>query len=558
MYIRRASLLLVMLPALCLFWLSPLVAPRQAHAISRADSITVTARTASEHFPDYIDFYATANDSASTIYQASLNLSIGPEGRPESQTVTLRPQQSVQLHWRETTTGNHFLPPGTPVSYYWLIWDSAGTIHTDATQRFTTIDTRFSWQHLTQGLIQVNWYNRAQDFGQIMLNQASNSIDRISGTLGGGLKHPINLWVYASPGDFQGSLEPGAYEWVGGEARPDLNEASISVMSASDDTLVRDMPHELTHLVFHQLIAQGIYAPTWLDEGLAVYNQVFHESEMADRFRQALNTRTLLRLDSITFGFPSDSDKAYLAYAQSWNLVSYMYATFGQAKMATLIRLMNDPNTDVDGDMQRALGEDHLHLENAWRLHLNQPAVLSRDLLTPTPNAVPVPQSRPQSNAAPHNNPWPAIGFGGLLLLMVLGTWMMILIYMHRNRAAAAAQSKGQRMAPYYGAPGAYQNQSGWQQRPTTPPYGQPGPYRLPDAAAYTRDALNGLQSASPAQSPHANGAAREDVSPQLPQPAEYAGQAEMAQPVQPAWEPQSDMPQEYVDWSYERRPSQE
>jgi hypothetical protein len=556
MYLRRGSLMLLMLPGLCLFWLSPLVAPRQAHALS--DPITVTARSASEHFPDYIDFYATANDSASTIYQASLNLSIGPEGRPESQTITLRPQQSVQLHWREMTTGSRFLPPGTPISYYWLIWDSAGTMHSDTTQQFMTIDTRFAWQHLTQGLLQVNWYSRSQDFGQIMLNQANNSVNRISGVLGGGLNHPINLWIYANTSDFQGSLEPGSYEWVGGEARPALNEAAISVTSVSDDTLVRDMPHELTHLIFHQLIAQGIYAPTWFDEGLAVYNQVFHESEMSYRFRQALNTQSLLRLDSIAFGFPSDSDKAYLAYAESWNLVSYMYATFGQAKMAKLIQLMNDPIRDFDEDLQQALGEDHLHLENAWRLHLNQPAVLSPDMLTPTPNPVLVPQSRPQSAVVVQNNYWPSVGFGGLLVLVALGTWMMVLIYMRRNRGAAAAQSGGQGMAPYYGMPGAYHNQAAWQQRPAAPPYGQAGPYRLPDAAAYTRDALYGLQGSAPAQLPHANGVAKQDVPLQPAQPPGYSAQAGMAQAVGPEWVGPSDLPQEYVDWPRERSSPQE
>ena len=148
--------------------------------------------------------------------------------------------------------------------------------------------------------------------------------------------HPLNLWVYETADDFHGALAPNSYEWVGGIAFPTLSEAFISVSGSSDTTLIRDMPHELTHLVFHQLIAQGILAPTWFDEGLAVYNQQYHEPEMAARLDEALASHTLLRLSNISFSFPADANAAYLAYAQSWNMIGYMYNTFGQPKMARL------------------------------------------------------------------------------------------------------------------------------------------------------------------------------------------------------------------------------
>src|SRR5260370_744311 len=93
------------------------------------------------------------------------------------------------------------------------------------------------------------------------------------------------------------------------------------------------MPHEMTHLVFHQLTAHANVIPTWFDEGLAVYNQMYHEPEMTARLQKALDTQTLLSLDDISGGFPPDADKAYLAYAQRCNLVAYMHSTFGQARM---------------------------------------------------------------------------------------------------------------------------------------------------------------------------------------------------------------------------------
>src|SRR5438874_6578263 len=120
-----------------------------------------------------------------------------------------------------------FIPPGTMVYYHWEFADKAGGRYVEPQQALTTVDTRFPWQHLTSGLLQVNWYNRSKDFGQAILSQASMSIDNISKTLGGGLLHPINLWVYETDLDFHGSLAPGSYEWVGGVAFPTLEEASI-------------------------------------------------------------------------------------------------------------------------------------------------------------------------------------------------------------------------------------------------------------------------------------------------------------------------------------------
>jgi hypothetical protein len=299
--------------------------------------------------------------------------------------------------------------------------------------------------------LQVNWYNRPLDFGQAVMAEASADITRISQKLGGGLKSPINLWVYQTDEDFHGSLAPNTYEWVGGIAMPPLNEAEIVVMDSGDTTLVRDMPHELTHLVFHQLIAQGAQPPTWFDEGLAVYNQQYHEPGMANRLQEALNTHSLLALNSISLAFPSNADQAYLAYAQSWNLVSYMYSTFGQPKMAKLIQQMNNQSTDFGRDLEIALGMDQDHLENQWHISLHQPPTLPLDELTPT--AQPTAQPHPVQVTIDDSSS-PLLVFAGIVLILVpLFGIAFIFIYQRRNRQKALAiQTVQQPLAPNWQA----------------------------------------------------------------------------------------------------------
>ncbi len=441
-FVHRLRLRLLFSLYLSIFFLVPFV--NFGHTLALTSPIAITSQSYFIHFPDYIDFSVSASDTASNISRATISITFGPTQDQEQDSGTAianRPGHAVTLQFKEDTKGVNFHPAGTPISYYWQILDSAGNTYTGSTQQITTIDTRFTWQHLSQGMLQVNWYNRSQFFGQIMLNQASANINRISKTLGGELLHPINLWIYATDQDFHGSLAPNSYEWVGGEALPLLNEASIVVADPSDTTLVRDMPHELTHLIFHQLTAQGIYAPTWFDEGLAVYNQIYHEPEMMQTFDEAVNTHTLIPLHQLASGFPADANQAYLAYAQSWQLLDYMYTTFGQPKMAQLIRQMNNSQTDFDEDLQKVLGEDQLHLENQWYLYLHQPPLIPPGQLTPTP------QLKHQAKQSPgissrasviDGSFWLLIGLGILLIAGPLCGYLLIFnVRRQRNRKMA-------------------------------------------------------------------------------------------------------------------------
>lgn len=424
---------------------------------SSSDPIAVISETYTLHFPNYIDFTLTASDAQSAINAATITIQFKDAAfsqNTEQHVVrTNSPARVITLRWHEDTSGDNFHYPGTPGQYYWALQDQANNQYIDKGSNFITLDTRFIWQHASQGLLHVYWYNRPPEFGQTLLTKAQASITHISRVLGAGLLHAINVWVYASNNDFHGALAPGAYEWIGGEAHPDLNEAFISAVDDQDDTLVRDMPHELSHLVLHQLVAQGLgdFVPRWFDEGMAVYNQFYHEPKMTFHLDQALSRHDLLRLDDIAAQFPANGDTVDLAYAQSWNLIDYMYKTFGQAKMTSLIQKMNNSQTDFSDDLTSALGEDQLHLENQWHLQLNQPPVLTADQVTPTPKPSVhniSPQTMPVDNTAPL-----LITLGGALILLPILALAALLLYLRcksqRERAVQYAWQVASRPGPY-------------------------------------------------------------------------------------------------------------
>ncbi|HEY6541749.1 MAG TPA: peptidase MA family metallohydrolase, partial [Ktedonobacteraceae bacterium] len=452
MSLRRFLLVLFLISCLLTLYFSPLATPRHAQALSMhaSDAITITSQSYVVHFPNSITFTASASDADSTFVDASITVNIHTDAGVEShpQSISGSPR-TLRLSWTQDTSGNNFMPAGSTIYYFWRFSDAAGDTFVEPMQQLTTVDTRFNWQHLTRGLLQVNWYNRPSDFGQKILDTASGDIQHTGNLLGGGLVDPVNLWVYQTDTDFHGSLPPGTYEWVGGIAFPSLDEASIVVGGLFDQTLTRDMPHELTHLIFHQLIkdgeSSGVYAPTWFDEGLAVYNQIYHEPDMQYRLNQALATHSLLRLTDISDGFPSDADQAYLAYAQSWNLVGYMFKTFGQAKMDALIKDMDNPQNDFGQDLTLALGVDELHLENQWLLSLNQPGILPADQLTPTPQVTPKPSV--QVNVSSDDRSWVLIASGSVLVVVSLGGLIVLFVAANRRRkqpVLVTATSNGQ------------------------------------------------------------------------------------------------------------------
>ncbi len=457
MSLRRFILVLFMMSCLLTLFFAPLATPRHAQALSNTanDAITITSQSYSVHFPDSITFKASVSDANSTFVAASIVVNIhssaGVESHPLPIAASLR---ALRLTWKQDTSGNNFMPAGSAIYYFWRFTDKAGDTFVEPMQQLTTVDTRFNWQHLKRGLLQVNWYNRPSDFGQMILNQASGDIKNTGTMLGGGLVDPINLWVYQTDTDFHGSLPPGTYEWVGGIAFPTLDEASIVVVGTSDLTLARDMPHELTHLIFHQLIkdgeSSGVYAPIWFDEGLAVYNQGYHEPDMQNRLNQALATNSLLRLSDISDSFPADADKAYLAYAQSWNLIAYMFKTFGRAKMDQLIKDMDNSQNDFGQDLTLALGLDEVHLENQWRLYLKQPGILTPDQITPTPQVTQ--KHTVQLNVTSDDRSWILIAFGGVLVIDSLVGLIVLFAVVNRRRKQPALVT-----GAYNGQPAPYQ-----------------------------------------------------------------------------------------------------
>lgn len=442
---------------LVLFWLAAtLVCPSsfssgraQASAARLASSIAIVSQTQTFTYPSQIIFQLQATDSVSAITSARLEISVPQEGIDRQITVPVS-QPGAQVSLTYTYNATHdYLPPFTPITYHWTLGDSAHNSLTGSDQRFDFVDTRFHWQHVTQHGISVYWYNQSASFGQNILNTAVSEATTIEHDLNGTLTAPLRVLVYASNQDLHGGLPPGAPDWAGGVAFVELQEALIVVGNPATHPLDRDLPHELTHLIFHEIAGLDCGGcPLWFDEGLAVYHQRYHEAAMQARFKQAVQTNTLLALNTLTSRFPQSSDQAELAYAESWNFVTYLYTQYGQPKVARLVDRLD--NTAFDTAFPQIFGADISQVESQWHVSLGLPPTVNA---TPSAPAASTPASSQTPTAGPssgNSNQTIIAIAAGVFLLVLLGLTAGTILQWRRRQAPTSGFGA---QAPAVGGP---------------------------------------------------------------------------------------------------------
>ncbi len=449
MFTRRSRWRLVIFFILALLLMALLFVLFPNRAGAAGGGITISNQAGSVDFPKSMTFTISVQDDTSIVNDAHLHLDINRHDSTEDIPVKIAAlDHREELSDQEDISGIHYLATGSQVIYYWTLVDEASHTLTTPSKTLTVTDTRFNWSSLTADQVTVHWYNRDQAFGQMLLDTAGGDVKKTTHGLGGTrLGHQIDVWVYSQIDDFKGSLKPGSYEWIGGEARPDLNAGFFVVEDENDLNLKRTMPHELTHLVLHQL-THNIMIPIWFDEGMAVYNQQYHEQSLEVHFQQALKSQSLIPLKDFSYSYPRDNMKANEAYAQSWKLMDYMYKRFGQDKMSELVtKLGRSDVTDFDTVYKTVFHEDVAHLENDWHLSLHQPATLTNTASTETQ-----PQSLVQTGMDTTTMLLLVLG-----VALVMGAIVLIVVVLvmqsQKNQKEMAAQSTNQM---FYQHPSAY------------------------------------------------------------------------------------------------------
>ena len=280
------------------------------------------------------------------------------------------------------------LPPGAAVTYWWTIKDAAGNTVETSPNTISFNDIRYDWRSLTEGQLTLFWYEGDDSFAQELMNTCQQGLARLEPIFPDGasraeimepaevIYRPIKVYVYASASDLQEAMV-FPQEWTGGAAFTEFSIIAIGISPGELGWGREALVHELTHLVVHQATFSPYGdLPVWLDEGLAMYNQGALGSYFRGYLDKAISEDKLISVRSLCGPFSAETEKACLSYAESYSLVEYLLADYGQERMLNLLTLFREGNT-YDEALMKAYGFDIDGLDALWREALVSPSTVA-------------------------------------------------------------------------------------------------------------------------------------------------------------------------------------
>jgi hypothetical protein len=372
------------------FVLNPsLYNPKPASAAAQADVINDQAIIT---FPNAITFRAAitgnSNITAVVLEYGTNQLTCGEVIAKAFPQFT--PGKSVDLEWTWDMRQSGSLPPGASVWWQWRYIDETGKETVSDQQAVTWLDSTHSWKTTSGDKLSLHWYSGDQVFAQDLLDAAENGLEFNMTNSGLRAESPIDIYIFANTNDLKDAIlyEPS---WTGGQAFPD-HDIVILGISQSDLDWGRDaIVHELTHVLVGHLIFSCLGgAPTWLNEGLAVYSEGELDTSSQQQLDQAIQNDTLLSVRSLSAGFSEVPDKAYLSYSQSYSIVKFLAETYGQEEMTELLKSLRD-GSSIDDALIHTYGFNVDGLDDAWRTDIGAAprSTSASSTQQPTPTFVP-------------------------------------------------------------------------------------------------------------------------------------------------------------------------
>ncbi len=285
--------------------------------------------------------------------------------------IEFEPDTDVDEEWSWDMRKTGGLPPGTSIKYNWILRDAEGnSVETEpASIRFK--DNRYDWQTVTEGYLTIHWYEGNQLFASELMASAQEALGRLQQNTGALLKKEAEIYVYADSRDLQGAMV-FPQEWTGGVAFTNYNIIAIGIEPYNIDWGKGAITHELTHLVVGQMVFNPYNGlPTWLEEGLAMYNEGSLNIGFTSRLKNALENNRLITVRSLSSPFSTDTETAFLSYAQSYSLVEYLIRSYGQEKMLEMLMTFSR-GSSYDGALESAYGFNTQGLNSLWRDYISE------------------------------------------------------------------------------------------------------------------------------------------------------------------------------------------
>jgi hypothetical protein len=270
------------------------------------------------------------------------------------------------------------------IEYWFILTLENGTVTQSDTESFIYMDNRYDWQTLgTNGPYEVYWIDGDLAFGQEIEDVLLQSLDQ-NQLINLPSPDSLRVYVYDTPSRLQSALELTNARWVAGHTNPAENIIMVSIPNSYEKSLAiqRQIPHELTHVRLYMEMGEN-YAnlPAWYDEGLASLSELSTLPEYWDMLQAAWRNNDMIPFSQLCRSFPSNEERAGLAYAQADSFIRFLYNEYGEIGLEDLLDAYKQGYSCESG-IQEAFDLDLEALEKDWYQETFNSSILPQSLNT--------------------------------------------------------------------------------------------------------------------------------------------------------------------------------
>ncbi|MEO7294959.1 MAG: peptidase MA family metallohydrolase, partial [Candidatus Limnocylindria bacterium] len=195
-----------------------------------------------------------------------------------------------------------------------------------------------------------------------------------------------DVFVYDSREDFFGALGPGAREWTGAAAYPELRTIFMWLGGGSPAYLEVAMVHEVTHIVFFDATDNAFHEPArWMNEGVATWSESEDAGDQRGIVEFEASGAGLFSFDAIGAQFPIGERGGQLSYAQGTTMIDLIVDRYGREAIARLTAAYRDGASDAEAlEAATGISADQLYADFYADFGVDQPEPIAPEPIGPS------------------------------------------------------------------------------------------------------------------------------------------------------------------------------
>ncbi|MFH1562709.1 MAG: peptidase MA family metallohydrolase [Nitrospirota bacterium] len=186
------------------------------------------------------------------------------------------------------------------------------------------------------------------------------------------MKDKVQIYVYDTPQEY--AQATGRLHETSGYSQ--FKTRSIYSYKDIEHLIEAVIPHELTHLIFADFMQFSSNYPTWLSEGLAMYEEVKFCQAYIENYQNILNQikeGKYLSVDNLTKIDISKEKKIEVVqfwYVESMSIITYLIDNYGRGRLYTFCKNLRE-GMSLEESLQNAYSPDIKNLPELTGRWLN-------------------------------------------------------------------------------------------------------------------------------------------------------------------------------------------